>query len=250
MNALNFPSSLRVTTRRGTLGLTALLTVLSPLGLAACDDGAEAPNDDMSLDGEGGDSCIDTERALTLDEANDLGFTAQQLLDLVAGQQQSELSWTGAGMGAPPAGTTNVTVSLDTANPVSIAYVSSEPNPDSSLEIDADCSDRIVIELSASVVTDDGLLAESLDVTLGSSDGASADWRGWLEPAEIGGTFPKDGDADFEFTGLQLSGAHSSAGVSGEVGMELMSRGGGPDGIAAFGLVGMWGADLGEDEGR
>lgn len=251
LNAL--PRSRALSCRTGTV-VSSLLCAAGLMFAAACDtkdgDGDDAGDGDETCQGEalcapddGWGECEETERAIGLDEATALGFTAGDLLSVVAGDHEEALTWADAELTGVE-GETTVTYSLDTQNPASIVFIESEPDPSNTQEIDVECEDRIVVTTAATLVTADGLLDERLEVRLTSADGQRVTWRGSVEPTDIGGTFPTtSADEDMELTGLDLDGTHdaTNGAASGSVNAELQSTGDGPDGIAAYGIVGYWG---------
>ena len=229
------------------LGRLALLPVLATLalGLAACDD-ADDDDDKGSNLGEGPGGCIDTETVVAIDDMTPLGFTAADVLSLVGGDQSHELTWYGDEFAGPGMGSSTANYSLDVANVGAIKFIESEPDPDNMWKIDSGCEDHVTIETTLDFATEDGVLDETVSVTIYSSDGTSASWRGDMKPADLKGSFPKQPtDPDFDLTMVDFNGDHGPTGVGGSINVEVQSKGDGPDGVAGYGIVGGWGTNDG-----
>lgn len=137
-------------------------------------DGADA--------GEGGDDgppdeplCLETETVITDSaEVTPLGFSADDVIAISNGWS-SDMVWLpedGPIMVAPAGTMTQVDLSMSYSGGA-IVYVQSEDNPDSPLDIDPDCSDRLELEVDLTFSTADGYFAESFS-TVGTTTSAGA----------------------------------------------------------------------------
>lgn len=156
-------------------------------------DGADA--------GEGGDDgpfdeplCLETETVITDSaEVTPLGFSADDVIAISNGWS-SDMVWLpddGPIMVAPAGTMTQVNLGMSYSGGA-IVYVQSEANPDSPLDIDPDCSDRLELEVDLTFSTTDGYFAESFS-TVGTTTSAGALQIGhYFEPDELQGMLSSD----------------------------------------------------------
>jgi len=139
------------------------LFIASLLVAAACGP-VEEP--DQAIGGQFGEETghnvcdLVTEVELDWDEESELGFTPNELADLLVGDTSEVLTWAGGSE-------TGYTVSI--AKGTSAFYRTYEQVDDGSgAEIDYGCDAVVAIEVSMDFSSDDGALAESWDLTLES----------------------------------------------------------------------------------
>lgn len=226
------------------------------------EDDGDAPSDPSADSGgpgntsqgdgaEGGDDgpfdepvCLETETVITDSaEVTPLGFSADDVIAISNGWS-SDMVWLpdDGPIMIEPAGTmTQVNLGMSYSGGT-IVYVQSEPNPDSPLDIDPDCSDRLELEVDLTFSTADGYFAESIS-TVGTTTSAGALEIGhYFEPDELQGMLSSDsvsfGDENGEVRRFavfaSLSGDNPPEGsVNIEVELDI---GGGGDGGAAVGF--------------
>ncbi|HCH62653.1 MAG: hypothetical protein CL927_12520 [Deltaproteobacteria bacterium] len=170
-----------------------------PFAVACGDDPGEAP-----VDGDSSSAmpyCEDVERALTVDEVTDFGVSGAEFLDQVPAASVGLASFEGMGES-----TLEVGIVVDSS---SLRYVESTPKtPDTGGPVPliaVHCSDRIEVDAEVTLVSDDGQLAESLNITLSLSDPASGVsepgalvFRTTLDPSNIVGSLDLDNFMDVD----------------------------------------------------
>ena len=207
-------------------------------------DGADA--------GEGGDDgpfdepvCLETETVITDSaEVTPLGFSADDVIAISNGWS-SDMVWlpNEGPIMVEPAGTmTQVNLGM-TYSGGAIVYVESEPNPDSPLEIDPDCSDRLELEVDLTFSTTDGYFAESVSTVGTTSSAGFLQIAHYFEPDELQGMLSSDsvtfGDENGEVRQFavfaDLSGA---APPQGSVNIEVeLDIGGSGESAVGFGVI-------------
>ncbi len=197
------------------------LATLPLLALIACDG---------NLD-EAAGGCDETATELAVDEVSALGFAADELLANIAGPRNEILEWTdGAQTG----------ILVEMVNNGAVHYVDSEPKASEGGMEDAAaalCEDRIEVDAQVIVSTDDGLLDETLDVTLTADEATSADfYLSDLTPDDLNGTYDyREIDmAQYDTFAISIHGAigiDSSWGQISEFG-EYEEEGDGDSGVA------------------
>lgn len=177
----------------------------SMLVMAGCDilTPAEAPY------------CENTATVVGLDEATALGFSAQQLLDLALGQHDEVFTY---------ADGTESGLSLEVSHAGGEArFVTSEavyPKSGSTIDIGIECFDRVEVDVSISLATDDGALAESWDGALTSSSGEIVDFSQELDPDALSGSLDFDAftsEPEYDDQSMWTYGSFTEAGALGEV---------------------------------
>jgi hypothetical protein len=203
-------------TTLGPLLSSARLVALAPLvalTLVACE-----PTDQEPDPGNGGQFGEETdsgcqvleELAIGLDDITDLGFSAQDMLDVADGDHSADLTWADGAAAALSLGVSGAT------NPrvLDYEYVSDGSGAEPAM----DCTDGVAVDLTLAVVTDDGLLDESFAVTL-------VQWEGEQFPTlnvdldDLSGTLDAWDFAteSFDEVWADLSIAFETTGVSGEI---------------------------------
>lgn len=204
----------------------ALLALL--VAAAGCDLGAKSVGETADDAGEGGDSdsnaasdesdgntsqgetgdddapgepaCLETTTVLDDSaEVTALGFPADAVIAISNGWS-SQLAWLpndGPVMVTPAGTTAELQIGL-TYSGGEIRFIESVANPDAPLEFDADCGDRIELEVDITFSTDDGLFAESFVAVGTTSSAGRLDIQEYFAPDAFAGTFS---DADVTFRG-------------------------------------------------
>jgi hypothetical protein len=155
------------------------------------------------------------EQSLSLDETTPLGFTAQDVLDVVGGEHAEPLLW------ADDVQTT-VTLGVNYAGG-SLRFLERDWIDDSGIEIArSGCEDIIEIETGVALTTDDGELAESWTLRV---EAETADQIVFYEPLEqLAGTldierFAPDKPYDFAraFLDMTVTAAGLDGSISGQI---------------------------------
>ena len=154
----------------------SLLSTASLLLLAGCFDEnleASAPY------------CEDVATVITLEEATALGFSGADVLALAEGTFDETLTWTADGSTTP----VQVVVSYAEGEVrfVDSEVVTPEGEDGEILDIYVECPDRIEVDVTVAVATEDGGFDEAWDVALSSTDGLTA--GGSVSPADFTGTY-------------------------------------------------------------
>ena len=164
-------------------------------------DGGGPGNTSQGDGAEGGDDgppdeplCLETETVITDSaEVTPLGFSADDVIAISNGWS-SDMVWLpndGPIMVEPAGTTTQVNLGMSYSGGA-IVYVQSEDNPDSPLDIDPDCSDRLELEVDLTFSTTDGYFAESFS-TVGTTTTAGAlQIAHYVEPDELQGMLSAD----------------------------------------------------------
>ncbi len=137
---------------------------------------------------DNGPHCEDTPSVITLEEATDLGFSGAELLALAEGEHAETLTW----LASDTTTGLTVTVHYDAGE---VRFVDSEavyPDTGMSEAIGVECDDRVEVDVTVAVVTEDGALNESFGLALSSTDGASASARVSFDHTELNGSYTFD----------------------------------------------------------
>lgn len=123
----------------------------------------------------GAPTCVDTSVAITLEEGTELGFSGADLLVVAEGEFDGLLTWYGDEYAYPPEeSSTPVYLSVGYAAG-EVRYVASElvhPEGDGpTMDLGIVCDDRVEVDVSLVITTEDGGLDEDLTLALRSSDG-------------------------------------------------------------------------------
>ena len=217
-------------------------------------DGGGPGNTSQGDGGDGGDGgpsvqpvCVETETVIaTSSEVTPLGFAADEVLSIANGWS-SDMVWlpNEGPVIVEPAGTmTQLDLSMSYAGGA-IVYVQSEANPDSPIDIDPDCTDRLEIEVELTFSTTDGYFAESFTTIGAATSAGRMDIGHYFEPDELEGMLSSDsisfGDDNGEvrqfavFAGLSAD-APPEGSVNIEVELEIGDPGAGDDGDTAVGF--------------
>ncbi len=174
-----------------------------------------------------------TETALGADEANALGFTAQEALDVAVVDETDELLYVDA---------SKTGYHLTVAHTGGINYIEQEwDNGGSGTEMAGYCPPFIALDVHVTLDTDDGLFAETWDGTLQAWAVDDIVWSQELETP--GGTFDiadfADDPSEFDSMSAWVSVSFDALGSHGKV----EGQGEGTDGEMAFAQsiqVGSW----------
>ena len=217
--------------------------------VVACTGGSDPDDPTGTNDKTGlseGPSCEATETEVALDEVTALGFAAQAIVDLADGEHLSTMVW-------QDDSSTGVTVTATLGGRV--LFVDEEAvYPTGSGEapaIGVVCEDHVAIEGTLRVVTADGLLDETMDVTFQSWDGSRVDAGGALDPDELNGSLVFDDfheEVDYDARSMLLNARFDSEGTSGEVAGSVQGTGDCEDGEectawAAIFAFGAWSSE-------
>ncbi len=160
-------------------------------------------------------SCDDVSTAVELDEVTELGFSAQQLVDLaiVPSPWYETLNWHHGGY-------TSLTLSFEA--PTGAAFVESTAvyPEEGGADIGIVCADRVEVSVPLSFETVDGAFDESWDATLSSTDGETVDFRVDLDPNGLTGSYDITHDVhedDWDEAELWVAGSFAEGDCRGDV---------------------------------
>lgn len=191
--------------------MSTTLRAALALALIACTGSEDDPNTKDDTAGEGA-HCEDTVTDVAFDEVTALGFAADAVVALADGAHAETMRWA-SGDSSPLA----VTVTVGTT----ARMVDSEAvyPPGTTVDIGLYCEDRVELDATLQLVSDDGLLDETLEGALVSIDGLSALFYATLEPDGLGGSLQMDDfmteTLDYDERSLSLSASFDSEGSSG-----------------------------------
>lgn len=168
-------------------------------------------------------SCADTPTAITLEELSALGFSGADLLTLAEGEHVGTLTWY-------PGGDTEPADERDTPLLLTVRYdgggvrhVASEavyPEGDEgAADIAIVCEDRIEVDVTLAISTDDGGLDEVYALALASTDGLRATATVTFDHSTMGGSYQYtlDHPLDTDSVTHSLYAAFDEAGSGGEI---------------------------------
>ncbi|MFH1468093.1 MAG: hypothetical protein ABIO70_27145 [Pseudomonadota bacterium] len=183
-----------------------LLSASALLLLGAC---SEKAAEDYA-----GPHCEDTPTVITLEEATALGFSGADVLALAEGIRDETLTWTADESTTP----VHVTVTYDAGE---VRFVDSEPvypeGEDGAIQdIAVVCDDRVEVDVTVTVVTDDGGFDEAWDVALASIDGLSAGASVDLESFTGSFTYDTSELGEYEELSYNVMLGFDEAGASGD----------------------------------
>lgn len=190
---------------RSSVSVSALLFAAagSLSGCLSGQIGGEVDNNGDEWAGEG-ERCDEEETDLAATEATSLGFTVEDLVEVIEGTHDAPLVWSdldveGVTITPGTASTTEieieVTALLDTARYVAREAKSNDSGSEGFPaigEVDVVCSDAIRIDAEVRVVTGNGALEDTFTTTFSSTDGLIASTRIPLSPGELEGSFDVD----------------------------------------------------------
>jgi hypothetical protein len=189
--------------------------------------------------------CEETPTVVDLDEVTELGFTAQDLLDLAVGTHDETFAWARGG-------TTPLTqeVTYDGGEARFVAREAVYPEGDGAQPaIGVICDDTVEVDVSMGFSTDDGAFAEVWELALDAVSADTAQWNQPLDPDGLTGTYDMDDDItepDWDERSLWASGSFDATGSHGEVGGQVSGEedctGDTCAAWAAEVAVGTWGA--------
>jgi hypothetical protein len=161
-----------------------------------------------------GPHCEDSPAVVTLEEITELGFTGADMLALAQGEHLETLSWAADGSTSPVL----VTVTYSEGE---VRFVDSEavyPDTGMTIGIGIECSDRVELDATIAISTEDGALAESYELTLASGDGTSVSARSSFDHEAMQGsyTFSLMDPSEYDSVTHSLSFLFDEAGSSGE----------------------------------
>ncbi len=208
--------------------MTTRTLLTASLFLAAC--GGETP-DDANPGGQFGEETdtgcqISEETALDLDEVSALGISPQEVLDIAEAEHSATLTW---------ADDSTTALTLSVSDPTNARYVTYEYVSSDGAEIDMNCPDVVVIDMTLGLSTDDGAFAESLDGSLVVDEDLAI--RSWVELEGLAGGFdPEDfATESFDTVWADMAVAYDESGVSGEIsGYGEIVSGSGDDGTVSM----------------
>ena len=144
------------------------------LAIAGCDEGRGEDT---------GPSCKDEEHPVALDELTRLGFSAQQVVDLVSPSFEGPLTWSDQ---------TATVLELAIASTGEAWFVDSEVVAGSGDEQPAIwpiCEDRVAVAVTIHFATEDGAFAETWEDRVDATTSSVASWSRELELDALGGDF-------------------------------------------------------------
>lgn len=163
-------------------------------------------------DGRGQDtvpSCKDEEHAVALDEVTLLGFTAQEVVDLVSQPYEGALTW---------ADETTTGLDLAVAPTGEAWFVDSEVVDGTGDEI---CDDRVAVAVTIQFTTADGAFAETWDDRVDATSSSQASWSRELDLDALSGDFdlvPYVESKDYDELRASVAGSVSAdSGNSGRI---------------------------------
>lgn len=138
-------------------------------------------------------TCVDTATVIALEDVTELGFSGADLLVLAEGDFDGQLTWYGDEHAYPPEETsTPVSVSVGYAAG-EVRFVASElvyPEGDGpTMDIGIVCDDRVEVDVSLVIFTEDGGLDEDLSLALRSFDGVHVTAGLAFDHSTLGGTY-------------------------------------------------------------
>lgn len=215
--------------------------LLVPLVLTtACTLGTD-PDDGGQIGEESGARCEAVGRtALAVDEESALGFAPQALVDLAVGSTTSTLDWAD-GTSTPLVEDVVVTGAMELVD-YEVIDTGTGDGTQTAMEMALWCPDQVEIEVTLSLTTDDGRLAESVATRLQASEVDLV--TAWMTLDQPQGTFdawdfaPAGNDYDDMRAWIDLT--WDASGASGVV----HGQGEGTDGDTAFAEnvdIGSWG---------
>lgn len=210
---------------------------LLPLTLA-CGD---APDEDRRDEASSGTVpyCEDVERGMTVDEVTSFGISGADFLERIPADTVGRASFEGMGESA-----LDIRIAVDVD---SLRYVESTvttPDPDGPVALIAVfCPDRIEADAEVSFVSEDGQLAESLDIVLSLNDATdgmdepgAVTFHTTLDPSDVVGSLELDHFMDvdaYDSTTLYFDGSIVDQVVVGAIdAMGELTGAGGPDAVA------------------
>ena len=215
--------------------MRSLSLVLFPLLLAACGDKTEVRDtatDDGGLDGEGTGGmpdqidCEDVTTVLAAADTSPLGFSADEVLAIVAGPTLATATYPDGGA------TTGLSISLalvgdpvfhERTEVVDTGGGGADTGPAWGAPSGADggCPDWLELPLSLRFVTDDGAFDESVSSTMLAMDLASLWASADLDWENLGGsyTFTEIDPTEWDEVSLSVSAGFSGGATNGQVDM-------------------------------
>jgi hypothetical protein len=161
-----------------------------------------------------GPSCVDNAVVVELDEVTELGFTPQQLLDLAMGEHAGTVAWNRG---------SDASIELALSEPSEARFIDSEvvePEGDGEhLDLWVECPDRVEVDLTLDLSTDDGWFDESWEIALVGFDSAQARFDQELDLDDLVGSFDVEPDVtspDYDALSAWVTGSFvegSSAGA-------------------------------------
>ena len=208
-------------TTRALVGLLILVPFVG-LGSAGCFGGQTGgevgshPPRDEDLGGSGGtyiqnpedgpsiavcvEECRDERTALELDEPSPLGFSPEDVLAVAEGTHEAALTYSSSQEGAfqlTPGGTsTTLTMVLERTG--NATFVQSWPGPDSCYPADSQeiCPDRLEVEVTVSLTTEDGAFDEQFAALLVAKSPGETTLTVPLDLESLAGSFAVEVDND------------------------------------------------------
>jgi hypothetical protein len=200
------------------------MRLLPFLLLSACFDDTERQGSDTGLHAGQPDyqACDDTTSVLTQDEPCPLGFSADDVLAVVAGPASASATWTDGGA------TTTVTIQALLAGEV--LYHDRSPVEDTGGPEDTGpamgapddgCPDWLEIPITLGLTTDDGAFDESVTASIMAMDTASLWASAELDWTALGGnyTFTEIDPSEWDQVSLSVSSGWSAGALTGQVDM-------------------------------
>lgn len=197
-------------------------TLMLVLALAACSRDPHPGSQFGEEDVDGG-CIVGSTDPLTPSEVSPLGFTAQEVMDLVLGTRTSTLTWANAT-------TTDLTVAVSDATNLRVVHYVPDPDAQSNDEMALDCEDALAIDVVMTLDTADGALADTSPRTLQTRSASEVSLR--IPVDDVQGTLDLESWAQSDFDDIygEVQGTFTAAGLSGGIwGFGESTDGTGPD---------------------
>ncbi len=191
--------------------MTSLLITMFAVGCMV--DGGDSGQSGEENAGAMCDAVATTDYAFA--DSTPLGFTGQQVADLVVAEHAATLTWA-------KGGETALTVAVTTAATAITWRDNGYVDDGSGIEIAMECADDLMLPVQAVFTTADGAFAETWDLELSAVAADAASAYAELDLDALGGTYtvtevdPADFDAVRAFLELKIGPGGASGEVSGQ----------------------------------
>ena len=187
-----------------------LYTLLCVL-FVGCSDKNDDTGDSSFSNDVGGSGCeVVEETSLALDGTSPTGMPVTDMVNILNGEHEAELTWVDG---------TTTTITATITNVENARYQDYEVvTHGTAPAIEIACTDQLVVDLQLSIVTADGLLNESLAHTATQTEGDTSPVV-FVELAETSGTFDAAAFSDdtYDNTWANLSASWTENGIEGDI---------------------------------